>query len=146
MQRLFLIRGLPGSGKSTLGSQLAPGANNAADDYFVVGGEYRFDPAKLGAAHAFCQSQTRTLLKAGRAAVAVCNTFTCRWELEPYFALARELRVKPIVIDLYDADFTDDMLARRNEHGVSVETIQAMRARYERDWWNGNPTPPWERP
>jgi predicted kinase len=145
MQRLFLIRGLPGTGKSTLGRQLAPGANHAADDYFVVGNEYRFDPTKLAAAHAFCQAQTRTSLKAGRAAVAVANTFTCRWELEPYFALARELQVKPIVIDLYDADLTDDVLARRNEHGVPMDTITAMRVRYERAWWDGDPRAPWER-
>lgn len=145
MQRLFLIRGLPGSGKSTLGRELAPGANHAADDYFMVGGEYRFDPAQLAAAHTFCQAQTQTSLKAGRAAAAVANTFTCRWELEPYFAIARERHALPIVIDLYDGGFTDDVLARRNEHGVPVAAIAGMRERYERAWWDGDPTPPWAR-
>jgi predicted kinase len=144
MQRLFLVRGLPGSGKSTLGRDLAPAFCFAADDYFMVGGEYRFVPAHLPAAHADCQARTRAALVAG-ATVAVCNTFTQRWELEPYLSLARDLNVPCVVLDLFDGGLTDAELANRNDHGVSVETITGMRGRYERDWWNGNPTPPWER-
>ncbi len=144
MQRLFLIRGLPGSGKSTLGRDLAPGYCLAADDYFMVGKEYRFDPSKLPAAHADCQARTRAALAAG-ATVAVANTFTQRWELEPYFAFVRDLSVPFVVLDLFDGGLSDAELAVRNEHGVPAETIAAMRERYERAWWDGNPTPPWER-
>lgn len=144
MQRLFLVRGLPGSGKSTLGRDLAPGYCLAADDYFMVGKEYRFDPAQISAAHADCQTRARATLF-HRATVAVANTFTARWEMEPYFAFARALSIPYVVLDLFDGGLSDAELAVRNDHNVPVETIAAMRGRYERAWWNGNPTPPWER-
>ena len=57
-RRCIIMRGLPGSGKSTRARQhvaAAAGAGStvcSADDYFVAlgGGKYRFDPRQLGAA------------------------------------------------------------------------------------------------
>jgi ABC-type proline/glycine betaine transport system ATPase subunit len=55
---LFIIRGLPGSGKSTLGRSirgLSGGVPDclSADDYFVgADGVYRFSPSGLPGAHA----------------------------------------------------------------------------------------------
>lgn len=144
MATLFLIRGLPGSGKSTLASVLNV-PSFAADDFFVgEDGQYRFDPAQLGAAHAQCQGRTRSALGEG-ASCAVANTFTQRWELEPYFIMARETGARVVVVDLFDAGLDDAALAERNEHGVPVAGIAAMRSRYEHDWGAGNPVPPWER-
>ncbi len=144
MQRLFIIRGLPGTGKSTLGRDLAPDYCHAADDYFMVGKEYQFDATKLAAAHADCLARTRAALEAG-ATVAVANTFTQRWEMQPYLVLSHELKVSYVVIDLFDAGLDNDALAARNAHGVPVEAIKAMRKRYEQAWRRGNPVPPWER-
>ena len=144
MQRLFIVRGLPGSGKTTLGRELALGFCFAADDYFMVGTEYQFDANQLGAAHADCLARTRAALVAGTT-VAVANTFTQRWEMEPYLLLAKELGVSYAVVDLYNGGMTDKSLAERTEHAVPLEAIRRMRERYEREWWSGNPVPPWER-
>ena len=47
MKNLYLLRGLPGSGKSTLSTQLG-GSHFETDKYFVgENGEYNFDPSKL---------------------------------------------------------------------------------------------------
>lgn len=144
MVTLFLIRGLPGSGKSTLASVLNV-SSFAADDFFVGDdGVYRFNPADLGAAHAQCQGRAKRSLSEG-ASCAVANTFTQRWELEPYFIMARETGARIVVLDLFDAGLSDAALAARNEHGVPVGGIAAMRGRYEHDWGTGNPVPPWER-
>jgi len=144
---LILIRGLPGSGKSSLAKRF-DGPCFAADDYFTVDGEYRFNPSGLKEAHAQCQRQTaeslvdRRMPAYNRGITVVANTFSCLWEMEPYFEIA-ECRL--YVIDLFDGGLTDEELFERNVHGVPLKTISDMRARWEHDWKAGNPLPPWER-
>ena len=58
---MAIMRGLPGSGKSTIASriqeQLPQVQVCSADHHFIdEEGEYRFDLSKLGAAHAACQA------------------------------------------------------------------------------------------
>ena len=43
MKELFLLRGLPGAGKSTLAKSLR-GTHLEADSFFMVNGEYKFRP------------------------------------------------------------------------------------------------------
>jgi predicted kinase len=145
MQQLILIRGLPGSGKSTLARALAGDARSIeADDYFVSDGVYRFDPAQLPQAHAACQAQAQAELAAGRS-VVVANTFSQRWEMEPYMLAARECGARVVVADLYDGGLDDSALAARGVHGVPVPGIAAMRARWEHRWSTGYTRPAWER-
>ena len=147
---LILIRGLSGSGKTTLAKLISDtdygiGADIfAADDHFMVDGQYQFDPAKLPEAHAECRGNVDASLSRDRW-VVVHNTFSCRWELEPYLRLAGAHAVKVHVIDLFDGGCSDVDLVDRTEHGVPLSTIQAMRARWEHDWRSGDPLPPWER-
>ena len=148
-RRMILLRGLPGSGKNTLGELYGQSAI-AADDYFTdPEGNYAFDAGKLPAAHAWCQQEAaRELLSCDT--VIVANTFSQRWELQPYLDLAAELRegghtVQVHIVDLYDGGLTDAELAERNTHGVPLHTISRMRARWEADWRAANPIPPWER-
>lgn len=144
VQTLFLIRALPGAGKTTLAMQLDLDIYEA-DQFFVDAiGAYIFDPSKLPQAHAECQGNTRACLEKGDSCV-VSNTFTQRWELEPYLQMAKDNNVRVTVIDLYDSGCTDDELKDRNTHGVPLDSIKAMRDRWEHDWKNGNPVPPWER-
>jgi predicted kinase len=138
---LYVIRGLPGSGKSTLGSKLAAQCY-AADDYFVgEDGVYRFDPTKLSDAHLACQENVARALNAG-GVVAVANTFCERWELMPYLKMAKGREV--VVISLFDQGFSDVELMRRNTHGVTAEAIRRMRQRYDHIL-AGDPRAPWER-
>ena len=43
-RNLYLVRGVPGSGKSTFAKQLG-GTHFETDTYFMVDGEYKFDPS-----------------------------------------------------------------------------------------------------
>lgn len=81
IMQLILVRGLPGSGKSTharvIANEIFRCARIEADMYFVKDGEYLFDASKLGEAHKWCLDNTRELLSDG-VSVVVSNTFTTK--------------------------------------------------------------------
>ena len=147
---VVLVRGLPGSGKSYLAEKLrslteAEMKVCAADDYFYdENGVYNFDPTKLPEAHLKCQSNAFAYYSIDELAF-VANTFTMRWEMEPYLFFAETFGLNVLVLNLFDAGLSNDELAQRNTHGVPMEAIAQMRARFEHDWRSADPRPPWER-
>ena len=121
---MILIRGLPGSGKTTLARQYAAGGyvHCEADHYFEVGGKYIFDASKLNKAHKACLQRAIAAMDAGRP-VVVANTFTRRWEMEPYLKAAKVRGVKVRIVEA-----TGNW---PNVHGVPEDAIERMRARWE---------------
>jgi predicted kinase len=102
MTHLFLIRGLPGAGKSTLGNLLCPGATFSADDWFELFNNGKFDKSKLTQAHDWCQQSVRRAIERKLGALAVANTFTEERELRPYLDMVSEypnIRVYVIVVE-----------------------------------------------
>jgi predicted kinase len=142
-QILTIVRGLPGSGKSSYAAKISKNVF-AADDFFMEDGEYKFDPFKLSEAHAQCQERTKLALQNGNDAV-VANTFTQRWEMEPYLVMAKTHNARVVVVDCFDGGMDDAALAATNVHGVPVAVIATMRGRWEHDWRAGNPILPWLR-
>jgi len=132
MTTLYIIRGLPGTGKSTLGKTLSGGQAFAADDYFMVDGEYRFDPSLLGEAHNQCARNVKNALTEGRWTVAVCNTFSRRWEYEPYINMAKRVGARFYLIDLFDGATPLEELFERNQHGVPRHVFEDMHDRWEK--------------
>lgn len=120
---LVLIRGLPGSGKSTIARAMAGYVHYETDQYFVdANGVYRFDPANLKDAHQWCQVCVDDEL-AGGVNVVVANTFTQRWEMQPYLNMAKRMGIKVRVITA-KGQF-------ESIHNVPAEKIEAMRQRWE---------------
>jgi hypothetical protein len=124
--KLILIRGISGSGKTTYAKQLIeqdPSLSHyEADMYFYRNGEYAFDPTKLKNAHAWCLSKTEEDLRNGKS-VIVSNTFTQKWEIEPYIKLGKEMGAE-IIIKKATGNY-------QNIHGVPPDALERMRSRWE---------------
>lgn len=129
--KLYLIRGLPGSGKSTRARALGADRHYEADMYFEQHGQYLFDPTRINLAHQWCQDQTCEALRGGFNTV-VSNTFTKHWEMAPYLKMAQELGCDVEIIDLFDGGCSDEELFARNLHQVPLASIQRMRRRWEK--------------
>lgn len=119
---LVLIRGLPGSGKSTMAKTMLGHCHFEADQFFMRGGEYNFDPARLKDAHEFCQNGAELALQSRRD-VVVSNTFTRKWEMQPYLDMAAKYGASVRII-IADGNY-------KNVHGVPDEAIKKMRDRWE---------------
>lgn len=124
MTELILIRGIPGSGKSTLArTYVEKGFKHfESDQYFMVNGEYRFDPSMLSYAHSNCLQKTIDALVMGHS-VVVSNTFTRLWEMQAYldFAEQNDIAVKVIRCG---GKF-------KNVHFVPDEVVGKMADRFE---------------
>lgn len=123
---LTLIRGLPGSGKSTRARKIVAAHPNTAhieaDMFFEGPNGYRFDASRIREAHEWCRQRARDALAAGRD-VVVANTFTQRWELAPYYEIAAAHGARVVHIEC-EGRF-------ENTHGVPDEHIRKMAERWE---------------
>ena len=138
---LIIVRGLPGSGKTTMAGRLMTKLEEGtgefgtadmfcADDYFIKDGVYQYDAARLREAHTLCELRVLQNM-IHDVSVVVHNTFTREWEMSPYLQAAEVLGQDAGVFSLFDSGMTDLELANNNSHGVGVDTISKMRDRWE---------------
>ncbi len=129
MKTLYLVRGVPGSGKSTFAKTLG-GAHFETDNYFMVDGEYKFDFTKLKDAHKWCQDSVNTAMILNHTTgqnevIVVSNTFTQEWEMEPYNKMAETwgYRVFSVIVENRHGGV--------NQHGVPEDKLDIMKNRFE---------------
>lgn len=127
MKRVIIMRGLPGSGKSTEAKKF-DGVVVSADDYFMINGVYRFNPAKIGDAHISCMRRFLNLIDAGLSPIVVDNTNISIFEVNPYRLVAQAMGYEVEVVHVVCDAMT---CAKRNTHGVPLSTIQRMLTKYE---------------
>jgi predicted kinase len=126
MKSIFLIRGLPGAGKTSLAKALSDGhCIVSADDYFTSSdGTYSFDSSRLGSAHEYCRRAVEDMMFASLDKIFVANTFTTEKEMKYYYDLAEKYgyRVFSIIVE------------NRHEgisvHRVPNETLETMKHRF----------------
>ena len=132
---LYIVRGIPGSGKSTFAEKLVGHDFLVceADKYFVdkETGEYNFDFTKIKDAHKFCQDTVEMYMKDSLVndnfyrEIAVSNTFTQEWEMEPYTKLAEKYGYTVFTV------IVENRHGGVNQHGVPEDKIELMKNRFE---------------
>lgn len=138
MRSLKIMRGIPGSGKSTkaremIGDRKSPQALIvSADDYFINIGEgvYKFVPALLGEAHASCMKKFLHAVYVEESdLVIVDNTNTRVEEIAPYYSVGKALRYD---VEIIQVDCEPTIAAARNSHGVPLDKVLQMYDRMNR--------------
>lgn len=123
--KLILIRGIPGSGKTTFASVKFSGVFHLENDmYHVKNGKYSFDPHMQDNAISWCMDMCRTALALGMDCV-VSNTFTKKKYIEAYARIADE----------FNADFEVYRMCGEfgNIHSVPEDVFANMKKNFE-DW------------
>jgi len=135
MTKVIIMRGIPGSGKSSWAEKHYPECHHcSADNYFTSeDGEYEFNPAEIGNAHRSCMKAFLTAIEFceqidSQWPIVVDNTHTQLWELSPYLQVARAMGYDVTVVTV-QCDI--DVAAKRNTHGVPENAIHAMANRFE---------------
>ena len=119
---LYAIRGLPGSGKTTL-AKLFDLKFYEADQYFENFNNNKFDHSLIKKAHQNCFDNVKKELQKGNS-VIVSNTMTSEEEVLEYQNLAKKLNVK----------FVSIVLENRHNgisvHDVPKSSIEQMQKRF----------------
>lgn len=129
MPTLYLVRGLPGSGKSTYVSEQLNHLDYPfsvewfeANQFFQTNKGYSWSPKHLNEAHNWCYYNTLQALYSGKDCY-VSNTFTTLKELEQYINLADTIPNLNIQIVELHTQY-------ESIHNVPLETVTRMVARW----------------
>ncbi|KAM9095294.1 LOW QUALITY PROTEIN: NEDD4-binding protein 2-like 2 [Sarcophilus harrisii] len=136
---LILLRGLPGSGKTTMShvllGQNCGGIVFSIDNYFWHQNGYLCNVTHLGDAHDWNQSRAeQKTIDQGRSPVIIDNTNTQAWQTKPYVEMAIG---KGHQVEFHKPEtwwkFDPEELEKKkvNKHGVSHEKIAQMLDHYE---------------
>lgn len=133
-----IMRGLPGSGKSTHVKTHHQEDSVVSSDHYFIGpdGSYRFDPLLIGKAHNECLQQFVDMLLVSEPNIVVDNTNITPSEIAPYHALANafgyDVVIKYIYCDLPRA-------LAHNTHKVPTNIMLDMNRRLLTEvlppWW-----------
>lgn len=130
--RVVLIRGIPGSGKTTI-AQMFVNMGFAlveADQYpeFWESGSYYFKPEAVAKAHEWCFEQYKSILEMSTdTGVVVANTFVNLHHMEPYISYCKERNIA------YHILISD--MRNLSVHRVPVSTMRRMIENFEFSPW-----------
>lgn len=120
---LIILRGLPGSGKTSL-AEILDAPICSADDYFMKDGKYLWNKEELGSAHQWCLGRCEFHMRQDAEKIIVANTSTTARELKPYYDLAQKYGYQVFSV------IVENRHEGKNIHNVPEETLQKMAERF----------------
>lgn len=120
---LYIVRGLPGSGKSTFCRNILNVEPFEADSYFIKDGVYHFVPTELFNAHNHCFNAVEKAMIEKKCRIAVANTFVKKQEYAKYLILAKMYGYN-VQIFICNNEY-------KSIHNVPEHTIMRMKENFE---------------
>lgn len=128
----YIMRGVPGSGKSTVANYLAgsEGVIHSTDDYFIVHGEYKYESARLYEYHrknlaAFRDSISKAV------PVVICDNTNIKYsDYKEYVEAAKEADYIVAIVVMPHPD--PAVAADRSTHNVPEQAIKRMMEEWEK--------------
>ena len=118
MKNIKLIRGTPGSGKSTFAKTFEGYQHFETDNYFIVNGVYKWNPSAIKIAHDWNKTQVEQAMTTG-VDIVVSNTFIKQFEIQPYLDLSKQYN--------YTVEIFRLSTQFKSIHGVPQEKIDQMK-------------------
>lgn len=121
---LILVRGIPGAGKSTLGSLITQQQGTLIDlDHClykdIVDEEVLYEELDLDNCQKDCRRRCEMSMVKRHKLIVVCNPFVQDWELEPYMELARRFNYRTFSVvveqrhdDAVECDVPEEVIDR----------------------------------
>jgi NEDD4-binding protein 2 len=136
MSKLVLMRGIPGSGKSTKANQIKDdyilkgyqAEIFSTDDFWMRNGCYEWNRDLLGTAHKWNQIRVENAIKDDIDYIIVDNTNLSSFDVGPYFNLAVKygIEIEIVNIDTPVQTCIDRQINRSEDRRISKEAIEYM--------------------
>lgn len=134
MKTVIILRGLPGSGKTTMATTIAAMADPhlaveicCMDDYFInsITGKYEFDARDIPLAVEYCKDKFRKAIDDETDLIIVANTATREFEFKDYKAEAEKhgYTVHCVIVE--------NRHGNKTVHNVPQAMLDKMRNRFK---------------
>ena len=134
-KKVIILRGLPGSGKSTIAKQLHEASNSSiilsTDEFFYKDGVYNWTPELSPRMHLANQFRFIGAMLNGVDQIIIDNTNIHLYAMNRYLRLMLLFKEYEAEIIHVRTKLNDVELAERNIHGVPRATITKMRMDFE---------------